>query len=43
MNIDLPKISVVMPVYNTKEEYLREDINSSLKLITISLYYQTNN
>lgn len=30
MNIDLPKISVVMPVYNTKEEYLREAIESIL-------------
>ena len=26
----MPKISVIMPIYNTKEEYLREAIESIL-------------
>ena len=30
-NILVPKISVLMPVYNTKEEYLREAVGSILK------------
>lgn len=29
-NPDFPKVSVIMPVYNTKEEYLREAIESIL-------------
>lgn len=30
MSIENPKVSVIMPVYNTKEEYLREAIESIL-------------
>lgn len=31
LNTQMPDISVIMPVYNTKEEYLREAIESILK------------